>query len=92
MSEFSLLEVPSMFLYTRSMKNKEWMKYLSQKQINSLLNKCKAVESLKCINSEVMLSEWVFHWYDNMFCGGYNPTEKEIQDYFQEQYEESMAL
>lgn len=39
-----------------------------------------------------MLSEWIFHWYDNMFCGNYNPTEEEIQAYFQEQYEEIMQM
>lgn len=74
------------------MKNKEWMKYLSKEQVKNLLTKCKEVPSLNVITDENILSEWVFHWYDNMFCGNYNPTEKEIQDYFQEQYTEVMQL
>jgi len=74
------------------MKNKDWMKYLSKEQIKNLLNKCKEVPDLQIIDSEEMLSEWTFHWYDNMFCGNYNPTEEEIQAYFQEEYEAVLAL
>jgi hypothetical protein len=74
------------------MKNKEWMKYLSKKQIKNLLNKCKEIPSLHAVKDEEWLAEWTFHWYDNMFCGGYNPTEEEIQAYFQEQYEGVLAM
>ena len=68
------------------------MKYLSKEQIKNLLNKCKEVPNLNGITDENMLAEWTFHWYDNMFCGNYNPTEEEIQAYFQEQYEEVLSI
>jgi len=74
------------------MKNKEWMKYLSKEQIQNLLNKCKEVPNLNAITDENMLAEWTFHWYDEMFCGGYEPTEEEIQAYFLEQYQEVLAM
>jgi hypothetical protein len=75
-----------------SMKNKNWLDYLSKEQINNMLKKAKEVSWAKCIKNESMLKEWTFHWYDDMFCGGYKPTEKEIKANFQEQYNEFMAL
>jgi hypothetical protein len=74
------------------MKNKEWMKYLSKEQISNLLNKCKEVPKLNAITDENMLAEWTFHWYDEMFCGEYDPTEEEIQAFFLEQYTEIMQM
>ena len=68
------------------------MKYLSKEQISNLLNKCKEVPKLNAITDENMLAEWTFHWYDEMFCGEYDPTEEEIQAFFLEQYTEIMQM
>ena len=74
------------------MKNKEWMKYLSKKQISTLLEKCKTDPKLQYITDENMLAEWVFHWYDGCFCEYENPTEEEIQSYINQQYIEVLDL
>jgi flagellar motor switch protein FliM len=74
------------------MQNKEWMKYLSKEQIDSLLEKCKSVKSLNAITDENMLAEWTFHWYDDCFCTENQPAEEDIQAHFNEQYNDIMSM
>jgi hypothetical protein len=68
------------------MKNKKWMKYLSSEQIQNMLAKAKTVSWAKGITNENMLAEWLFHTYDDCYCGNNEPTEEEIKQAFQDQY------
>ena len=58
--------------------------FYSPEEIKQFLDVCKASkeEQYKYISSEEILSDWIFHQWDDLFCGGNTPTIEEVQQQF----------
>jgi hypothetical protein len=66
--------------------------FYSEEEINKMLKKLGTLEEFSDIKNESYLSDWLFHYYDDLFCLNNVPTLEEVQKLIDGTYDWIMEM